>query len=134
MINLLKSVFCCFLKCIFRVTKKTISKSHIVFSVIDTKIPLTLSLSRKGRGDYSFSPPLTGGDEGEGELLAHVDSRSLLSGNDNKKGNALSKKSKTMCINAFPYVQLFFYATLTENKLDKFIFFLVLLILIININ
>ncbi|MDP3297585.1 MAG: hypothetical protein Q8N09_08350 [Thermodesulfovibrionia bacterium] len=30
------------------------------------KIPLTLSLSRKGRGDLRIPPPLTGGGEGEG--------------------------------------------------------------------
>jgi len=30
-------------------------------------LPLTLTLSHKGRGSYSFiSPPLTGGDVGEG--------------------------------------------------------------------
>jgi hypothetical protein len=52
------------------------------FSVIDPKIPLlTLTLSPKGRGDR-ISPPLRGGDKGEGDIfmllcepLAHVDSR-----------------------------------------------------------
>ena len=31
------------------------------------KIPLTLTLSRKGRGRTLNSPPLRGGDEGEGD-------------------------------------------------------------------
>jgi hypothetical protein len=51
-------------------------------AVIDPKIPpLTLTLSPKGRGDR-ISPPLRGGDKGEGDIfmllcepLAHVDSR-----------------------------------------------------------
>jgi len=33
------------------------------------KYPLSLALSREGRGDYyTFPPPLTGGGEGEGEF------------------------------------------------------------------
>jgi hypothetical protein len=61
------------------------------FSVIDPKIPLTLTLSPKGRGGSSpllrgvkgcVAPPLRGGDKREGDVFmflcepkAHVDSR-----------------------------------------------------------
>ena len=35
------------------------------------KYPLTLALSRQGRGDsYTHSPPLTGGDGGEGDVFS----------------------------------------------------------------
>ncbi len=57
-------------------TKKGVRKL-----VIDPKIPLTLTLSPKGRGDLIISPPLRGGDKGEGdisvlscELMALIDS------------------------------------------------------------
>jgi hypothetical protein len=39
------------------------------FILIDLKIPLTLTLSPKGRGDKIISPPLRGGDKGEGGIL-----------------------------------------------------------------
>ncbi len=44
--------------------------SLIGYDIFDT--PLTLTLSRKGRGNSSISPPLTGGDEGEGEIRSRV--------------------------------------------------------------
>ncbi|TAL26211.1 MAG: AAA family ATPase [Nitrospirae bacterium] len=37
------------------------------FEKLYGRVPLTLTLSRKGRGNKSVSPPLRGGDKGEGE-------------------------------------------------------------------
>ncbi len=44
--------------------------SLIGYDIFDT--PLTLSLSHKGRGNSSVSPPLMGGAEGEGEILSRI--------------------------------------------------------------
>ena len=44
--------------------------SLIGYDFFDT--PLTLPLSRKGRGNSSISPPSTGGDEGEGDLRSRI--------------------------------------------------------------
>jgi len=38
---------------------------HYLYLIVQ-KIPLSLTLSRTGRGDSFVSPPLMGGDEGEG--------------------------------------------------------------------
>ena len=44
--------------------------SLIGYDFFDT--PLTLPLSHKGRGNSSISPPLMGGDEGEGDLRSRI--------------------------------------------------------------
>jgi hypothetical protein len=62
------------------VSKKTTGSlhSHVFSVVIDPKVPLTLTLSPKGRGDR-ISPPLRGGDKGEGVIFMLLCERLLMS-------------------------------------------------------
>jgi hypothetical protein len=59
--------------------RRSLSIKRIASRVIDPKVPLTLTLSPKGRGDKIISPPLRGGDKGEGVIFMLLCERLLMS-------------------------------------------------------